>query len=171
MTQDISSLMDGELEGREADAALRACCGDEDRKRTWYLYHAIGAAMRGQAPATLDMPANVFEKLRAQPTVLAPRTRVRAATVTRVALAAAASVATVGVVGWLGSQGGNPEPVPVPIVATKTPEQSIQPVASTTTIVPAPAVSVQEYLVAHRQVPSPDLYRPVTNTAPAAVAR
>jgi sigma-E factor negative regulatory protein RseA len=165
MTQDISSLMDGELEGPEAEAALRACCSDEDRMRTWYLYHAIGQAMRGEAPATLAMPAKVFEKLRQQPTVLAPRTRVSPATVARVALAAAASVATVGVVGWLGSQGGSP--APAPIVASKTTDQSIRPVASTMTIVPAPALSVQEYLVAHRQVPSPDLYRPVTNTAPA----
>jgi sigma-E factor negative regulatory protein RseA len=170
MTQDISSLMDGELEGREADATLLACCGDEDRKRTWYLYHAIGETMRGQAPATLGMPAGLFEKLKDQPTVLAPRTRVRAGTVARVALAAAASVATVGVVGWLGSQGGNPAPVPSPVVASKGGAQSIQPVASTQSIVPAPALSVQEYLVAHRQVASPDLYRPVTNTAPA-VAR
>ncbi|HUI99568.1 MAG TPA: sigma-E factor negative regulatory protein [Usitatibacter sp.] len=167
MTQEISALMDGELEGREAEAALSACCGDEDRKRTWYLYHAIGEAMRGQAPARLAMPANVFEKLRQQATVVAPRMRLRPAAVTRVALAAAASVATVGVVGWLGSQGGNPAPVPV--VASKTTDQAIQPVSSTT-IVPAPALSVQEYLVAHRQIPSPDLYRPVTNTAPA-VAR
>ncbi len=167
MTQEISALMDGELEGREADAALSACCADEDRKRTWYLYHTIGDAMRGQAPVTVAMPANVFERLRQQPTVLAPRIRVRRATVARVALAAAASVATVGVVGWLGSQGGNPAPAGAPIVASKTIDQSIQPVASTMTIVPAPALSVQEYLVAHRQVPSPDLYRPVTNTAPA----
>ena len=168
MTQEISALMDGELEGREAEAALGACCGDEDRMRTWFLYHAIGEAMRGQAPARLAMPANVFEKLKEQPTVLAPRTKVRPAAVARVALAAAASVATVGVVGWLGSQGGNP--VPVPVVASKSADSSIQPVASTTTIVPAPALAVQEYLVAHRQVPYPDLYRPVTNTAPA-VAR
>jgi sigma-E factor negative regulatory protein RseA len=168
MTQEISSLMDGELEGRDADAALSACCADEGRKRTWYLYHAIGEAMRGQAPATLAIPANVFEKLRQQPTVLAPSRRVPA-TVTRVALAAAASVATIGVVGWLGSQGGAGV-VPEPVVA-KAPTASIQPVASTGTVVTAPALNVQEYLVAHRQMPTPDLYRPVTNRAPVAVAR
>ncbi|HET9469794.1 MAG TPA: sigma-E factor negative regulatory protein [Usitatibacter sp.] len=169
MTQEISSLMDGELEGREADAAMGACCGDEDRKRTWYLYHAIGEAMRGQAPSSLAIPANVFEKLRQQPTVLAPGRRVPA-TVTRVALAAAASVATIGVVGWIGSQGGGSAPIAEPVVA-KAPTASIQPVASTAAVVAAPALNVQEYLVAHRQVPTPDLYRPVTNRAPVAVAR
>ena len=164
MTQDISSLMDGELGGPEADRALRACCGDEDRKRTWYLYHAIGESMRGRAPATLAMPMAVFVKLEAQPTVLAPRRRVPVS-FTRVALAAAASVATVGVVGWIGSQGGSPAPVAVPVVAKSAPP-ALQPVASTATVVPAAALNVQEYLVAHRQVPSPDLYRPVTNTTP-----
>lgn len=163
MTQEISSLMDGELEGREADAAVSACCGDEDRKRTWYLYHAIGESLRGRAPASLAMPTAMFEKLEAQPTVLAPRKRT-AISFTRVALAAAASLATVGVVGWIGSQGGSPAPVPV--VAKTTTNSSLQPVASTATVVQAPALNVQEYLVAHRQVPSPDLYRPVTNTTP-----
>lgn len=168
MTQEISALMDGELEGREAEAVMRACSGDEDRMRTWYLYHAIGDAMRGRAPVSLEVPGNVFAKLREEPTVLAPRKRATG-TAVRVALAAAASVATVGVVGWIGSQGGSPAPVPV---VAKTATQSLQPVASTApvVVVPAPAPSVQEYLVAHRQVPSPDLYRPVTNTAPA-VAR
>jgi sigma-E factor negative regulatory protein RseA len=170
MTQEISSLMDGELEGREADAAVSAACGDEDRKRTWYLYHAIGEAMRGQAPATLAIPANVFEKLKQQPTVLAPRRRAPA-TVTRVALAAAASVATIGVVGWIGSQGGGGGVISEPVVAAKAPAASMQPVASTAAVVTAPALNVQEYLVAHRQVPTPDLYRPVTNRAPVAVAR
>ena len=167
MTQDISSLMDGELGGQEADAALGVCCSDEDRKRTWFLYHAIGEAMRGQAPASLDMPSALFDKLKAQPTVLAPRKRMPVS-FTRVALAAAASVATVGVVGWIGSQGGNPAPVPV-VAKAATETRAIRPVASTATvIVPAPARSVQEYLVAHRQVPSPDLYRPVTNATPVA---
>ena len=168
MTQEISSLMDGELVGREAEVALGACCGNEGLKRTWHLYHVIGDAMRAQAPATLAMPEKVFEKLNEQPTVLAPRRRVPA-TVTRVALAAAASVATVGVVGWLGSQGASPVPEPVAKTANS---PALQPIASTATVVPAPALNVQEYLVAHRQMPTPELYRPVTNRTPAAaVAR
>jgi len=166
MTQEISSLMDGELEGREAEVALGACCGDEDRKRTWYLYHVVGDAMRGHAPAGLAMPDDVFRKLSAQPTVLAPRRRLPS-TATRIALAAAASVATVGVVGWIGTQGASP--VPEPVVAKSSASSAIQPVASTATVVPAPALNVQEYLVAHRQVPIQD-YRPVVNRAPAAAA-
>lgn len=167
MTQELSALMDGELGHQEAERALQACGADEVQMRTWYLYHAIGEAMRGQAPRSLAMPAGVFEKLNQQPTVLAPRRRVLEGRVVRVALAAAASVATVGVVGWIGSQGGAGTPV-LPTVAKTGAASSIQPVASTTTVQPTvPALTVQEYLVAHRQMPSPELYRPVTNRAPA----
>jgi sigma-E factor negative regulatory protein RseA len=86
----------------------------------------------------------------------------------RVALAAAASVATVGVVGWIGSQGGaGPASIPATVAKTGV-GASIQPVASTTAVPAAvPALTVQEYLVAHRQIPSPELYRPVTNRTPA----
>jgi sigma-E factor negative regulatory protein RseA len=166
MTQDISSLMDGELEAQDAERAIRTCCADEDQKKTWFLYHAIGDAMRGHAPRDLTRPAAVLEALHAQPTVLAPRPRV-AATAFKVAFAAAASVATVAVVAWIGLQGGASERAE-PVVAKST--SAIQPVANKTTLAaPAPVVDEQAYLTAHRQLPSPELYRPVNNraTAPA----
>jgi hypothetical protein len=84
----------------------------------------------------------------------------------RIAFAAAASVATVGVVGWLGTQGGQGGVAPS-VAKTSSP---IQPVANTTTV-PSQALDVQAYLAAHRQMPSPELYRPVNNRTPAAAAR
>lgn len=163
MTQEISSLMDGELAAGEAERTIVACSASEEQKATWYLYHAIGDTMRGQAPRRLAMPADVVESLKAQPTVLAPRRPVLQTTFGRIALAAAASVATIGVVGWIGSQGG--AGVSVPVVA-KAPT-AIQPVANKANVV-APALDVQDYLAAHRQIPSPELYRPVKNQAPTA---
>jgi sigma-E factor negative regulatory protein RseA len=162
MTQEISSLMDSELEAQDATLAIRSCCGSEDHKSTWYLYHAIGDAMRGQAPRRLALPSEVIASLNTQPTVLAPR-RAMETTFTRIALAAAASVATVAAVGWIGTQGGAGSSVPM--VAKS--GSAIQPVANKATI-PAPALDVQAYLAAHRQMPSPELYRPVNNRAPAA---
>ena len=55
--------------------------------------------------------------------------------------------------GWIGSQGG--APVPAGVVA-KNPA-AVQPVSHQPTAAPAP----EEYLTAHRQIPSPDLYRTV----------
>jgi sigma-E factor negative regulatory protein RseA len=158
MTQEISSLMDGELGPQEAGHALQACCASEEHKRTWFLYHVIGDSMRGQAPRRLSLPGGVIESLNAQPTVLAPRRKLMDTTFARVSLAAAASVATVGVVGWIGTQGG--QVADGPLVARNAP--GLQPVANT-----QPVLDVQDYLVAHRQIPSPELYRQVNNRAAA----
>ena len=162
MTEQISSLMDGELEPQEAERAIRRCCADEDQKQAWFIYHAIGDAMRGHAPRNLVRPS-VLEALRAQPTVLAPKPRV-AATALKVAFAAAASVATVAVVAWIGLQGGAPDRGAETAAAKSV--SPIQPVANKTTIA-TPTVSVDEqaYLTAHRQLPAPELYRPVNNRA------
>lgn len=158
MTQEISSLMDGELGAQEAGQALRACCAGEEHKRTWYLYHVIGDSMRGQAPRRLSLPG-VLDALQAQPTVLAPRRKLLETRFARVTLAAAASVATVGVVGWIGTQGGQGA---TPVVARD--GGGLQPVANTVT---QPALDVQDYLAAHRQIPPPELYRQVNNRAAA----
>ena len=122
--------------------------------------------MRGHSPRTLALPKDVAEALKAQPTVLAPRRP--QVTFTRVALAAAASVATVGVVGWIGSQGAREDNAAVASRANS----SIQPVANTVTLQQGiQPVEVQAYLDAHRQLPQPELYRPVNNRVPAAAAR
>ena len=164
MTQDISSLMDGELQAQDAQRAIGSCSASEEQKATWYLYHAIGDSLRGQAPRRLALPAEVIEALKAQPTILAPKRRFET-TFARVAFAAAASVATIGVVGWIGTQGG--QGTPTPMVAKSS--SAIQPVSNTiSTGQAAPALDVQDYLAAHRQQPRPELYRPVTNRAPAA---
>ncbi|MGZ5067651.1 MAG: hypothetical protein ACXWG1_18880, partial [Usitatibacter sp.] len=122
------------------------------------LYHCIGDAMRGQAPRRLERSAALMESLKSQPTVLAPR-RGLESKATRFALAAAASVATIGVVGWLGTQDGQPS---APLVAKVS--SGIQPVANKTTLPAREAIQpleVQAYLAAHRQVPPPEFYRPV----------
>ena len=165
MTQEISSLMDGELEPQQAQLVIRSCCAAEEQKREWYLYHVIGDAMRGQAPRRLERPEHILAALSGQPTVLAPRRS--SATFAKVAFAAAASVATIGVVGWIGTQGIAVNSVP-PVAKSSS---AIQPVANTVAAKAAPAVptiNVQDYLVAHRQIPSPEFYRPVNNRAPAA---
>ena len=161
MKQEISSLMDGELDTADAERAIRSCCASEELKVDWYLYHAIGDAMRGQAPRRLELPTDVFENLKSQPTVLAPR-RPKQVTIARIAMAAAASVATVGVVGWLGSQGGAGTPLPA-VAKSSSP---IQPVVNKA-VAPAPVVPVDDYLTAHRQMPSPESVRNVNNRATA----
>ena len=83
------------------------------------------------------------------------------------ALAAAASVATIGVVGWMGTQGG--QALPGAATMAKNPT-AVQPVVHQRAPATEPAPDVQDYLTAHRQIPSAELYRTVTNRAPAAPA-
>lgn len=167
MTQDISSLMDGELDAPHAERAIRECCASHDVAQAWQHYHLIGEVLRGSSPHLTGTAERVRKALEAEPAMIARPKRMLETTFGRVALAAAASVATIGVVGWIGTQGGQ---LPSgPTVAKSS--SSIQPVANRAMVpATAPVADVQDYLAAHRQIPSAELYRPVNNRAPAAAA-
>jgi negative regulator of sigma E activity len=166
MTQEISSLMDGELDPHEAERAIRACCTSGEAAQQWQAYNLISDVLRGGKPHPTRTAERVREALAAEPTIIARPKRVYETTFGRVALAAAASVATIGVVGWIGTQGGQ---VPTGAVIAKNPS-AIQPVSN---VVPAAPADMQDYVAAHKQLPSADLYRPVVNNraAPASATR
>ena len=166
MTQEISSLMDGELEAHEAERAIRSCCASRQSQQTWQEYQLISDVLRGGVPHPTRTADRVRESLAAEPAIIARPKRVHETVMGRVALAAAASVATIGVVGWIGTQGGQ-VPSASPVIA-KNPS-AIQPVSNTAPV-PAASNEVQDYLAAHRQLPSKELYRPVNNREPAAAA-
>ena len=167
MTQEISSLLDGELEPHEADRAIRACCTSGEAAQKWQTYNLIGDVLRGGKPHPTRTAERVREALAAEPAIIARPKRVHETTFGRIALAAAASVATIGVVGWIGTQGGQ-SPSPGSVVAKGA--SPIQPVSN---VVPAAPADIQDYVAAHKQLPSADLYRPVVNNraAPASAAR
>jgi sigma-E factor negative regulatory protein RseA len=167
MTQEISSLMDGELESHEAERAIRSCCASGEAASKWQEYHLVGDVLRGGKPHPTGTAERVRVALEAEPAIVARPRRILDTTFGRVALAAAASVATIGVVGWIGSQGSG---VTVPGVVAKTPAplQSVtQPVAHQPKGPATAPVDLQDYLTAHRQIPSADLYRTVNNKSAA----
>ena len=154
MTQELSTLMDGELDAHEAERAIRTACGNEELKQKWHEYHLIGDALRGDDPGRAAACRRIMAALEQEPTVLAPKRRLDAKA-GRIAFAAAASVATVAVVGWMGLQQGRvPDAQP-----------SLAKGAPAAVTVPGPPAQVNEYLVVHRQLPNADFYRPVSNTA------
>jgi sigma-E factor negative regulatory protein RseA len=163
MTQEISSLMDGELEPHEAERVIRSCCASSEAAEKWQAYNLIGDVLRGGKPHPTNTAERVHRALAAEPTIIARPKRVYESTFGRVALAAAASVATIGVVGWMGNQAS---PVPAPAMVARAPG-ALQPIAM------AQAADIQDYVVAHRQLPSAELFRAVANTrpAPASAAR
>jgi negative regulator of sigma E activity len=162
MTQEISSLMDGELDPQDGERVIRACCTGSEAAEKWHLYNLIGDAMRDEVRRPSRTLDRVREALVAEPAIIARPQRIYETTLGRIAFAAAASVATIGVVGWIGNQGGQ---VPSGAVVARAPG------AVTPALVQA--ADIQDYVAAHRQLPSAELYRPVVNSraAPAAQAR
>jgi sigma-E factor negative regulatory protein RseA len=97
MNEELSRLVDGDLDETEVDGVVAGCRRPE-AFATWTCYQIIGDALRG-APDTWPGFAQRFSRaLAAEPTVLAPRRRQHP--VATWAWAAAASIAAVTVVGW-----------------------------------------------------------------------
>ena len=134
MGERISRLMDGELEGAEADAALREL-KQPDAVATWVCYHVIGDALRGSGGPTPGFAERFAARFEAEPTVLAPKP-LRPPRLP-FAWAAAATVAAVAVVGLAAKSMLDPQGAGT---------------ATAMRAVPAKAAPVsQDYLLAHRE--------------------
>jgi sigma-E factor negative regulatory protein RseA len=138
MKENISALMDGELDERASMEALQALRGEGEALDTWRTYHLISDAMRDTRLLSAGFTARVAERLAAEPTVLAP---IKRQPVQRFALAAAAGVAGVALVGWMAFA----------------PQPQAPQIAKMQTLAPAPAVaavplppSANDYLLAHQ---------------------
>lgn len=103
MSQNISTLMDGELYSDEAIQQLNKFKQSRDAQQDWLTYHLIGDALRQPDYLPRGMNASFFERLEAEPTVLAPQ-RPRGSKVGIVAMSAAASIMGMAFVGWLSIQ-------------------------------------------------------------------
>lgn len=98
MSEDISRLMDGEIEGTEMHA-LWPALRHHNAIATWTCYHAIGDALRGEIASIRDLREAVAKRLAEEPTVLAPRAPASSRP-TSWLWAIAATLAAVTVVGW-----------------------------------------------------------------------
>jgi sigma-E factor negative regulatory protein RseA len=98
MGEHISRLMDGELDGAEADAAFHEL-KQTDGIATWVCYHVIGDTLRRTGDPTPGFAERFSQRLQAEPTVFAPAPR----HITRLPFvwAVAATLAAVSVVGWV----------------------------------------------------------------------
>lgn len=106
MKDEVSSLLDGELDEVFARQALDAMRKNEAHKNQWDLYCLIGDSLRGDQATRPGFTDDVMALIRAEPTVLAPRAESGVTASegmegwSRRILAVAASVAMFGVVGW-----------------------------------------------------------------------
>lgn len=108
MKNQISALMDGELDDDEARIVLGRLKQDTEACDEWQIYHLIGDSLRQTTAGEGGFSARFAEKLAAEPTVLAPSRR-PAFRRPLVALSAAASLAAVSLVAWTAFQLNQPE--------------------------------------------------------------
>lgn len=133
MKEEISALMDDELDADGRQHLLKGLVAGDELTAAWSTYHLIGDAMRGERLLGADFHAKLMQQLDAEPTVLAPvhkKPHTPAFWMT-----AAASVAAVMFVGWMVMQ------------------QQAQPTADLTNATLAQGAvspeSMNSYLVAH----------------------
>jgi sigma-E factor negative regulatory protein RseA len=98
MGEEISRLVDGELDDEQLDLAYGQLRRG-DGMATWVCYHVIGDTLRGTEGGRAGFSERFAARLAAEPTVLAPQAR--ASRPLSFAWAAAATVAAVAVVGWV----------------------------------------------------------------------
>ena len=108
MKDQVSALMDGELDDNEARIVVGRFKQDAAMRDEWEIYHLIGDNLR-QPPVWSDAFSKRFaEKFAAEPTVLAPSRR-PALRRPMVVLSAAASLAAVSLVAWTAFHFNQPD--------------------------------------------------------------
>jgi sigma-E factor negative regulatory protein RseA len=145
---DISALMDGELDGAEAQRQIMRMKGDPELRERWESFHVIGDAMRGQGPLSPGFSASFSKRLQDEPTVLAPyRSPPQLRRITTYALSAAASICAIGFVAWVAGPVNTTDLV-------KGPEKKTTPTSIASQTLPVTSVSsdghMNEYLLAHQ---------------------
>jgi sigma-E factor negative regulatory protein RseA len=110
MRQQISRLMDGDLEGAEAEAAFGELKRDDGLEH-WACYHIIGDVLRRNGYPPAGFSSRFAARLDAEPTVLAPQ-RERPSQSSRLpfAWAVAATLAAVAVVSSVAVSVFDPQP-------------------------------------------------------------
>lgn len=136
MKEQISALMDDELELESSAHLFTALKKNNELYECWSTYHLVGDAMRGASGFGPDFQRRLMQRLEAEPVVLAPRRKI--AVKPSHFMSAAASVAAVMFVGWMVMQ------------QTQVPTQDIPAVSVAQNNV-SPE-SVNSYLLAHQEL-------------------
>jgi sigma-E factor negative regulatory protein RseA len=191
MNENLSALMDGELDRDEALAVIKSLGQNAEQRAEWDCYHLIGDSLRGEtAVANVKRRASaeaIFARLAEEPTILAPQAIAKRAHPakagvsgkTRVALAMAASVVTISAIGVVAYQqrAGLSAGPSAQIAQSGSQLQSqsssllpgVVPVSATTTNASVANgganVQVNDYLVVHRQFANPNAFRAATVTS------
>ncbi|HVN36514.1 MAG TPA: RseA family anti-sigma factor [Casimicrobiaceae bacterium] len=139
MGEQISRLMDGDLDDAAAEAALRELKRPESIE-SWVCYHVIGDALRRTIDPMPGFAARFAARLAAEPTVLAPLSR--QSNRLPFAWAVAATVAAATVVGWVAVSTLDPQPTALARAREAATVRSDQ---------GGPQLVSQDYVLAHQE--------------------
>lgn len=76
MKEQISALMDGDLDLAEAEYLMTAIKANGEAAERWSTYHLIGDVMRGEQALRADLSQQIMREIAKQPAVLAPKASV-----------------------------------------------------------------------------------------------
>lgn len=100
MKKQISSLMDGEMCNEEAETLLTRIRNHSEAREEWATYHLIGDILRQPDYVAKDCASTIAQRLRDEPTILAPHTRAQSR-LSGFAMAAVASVMAMAFLAWM----------------------------------------------------------------------
>ena len=144
MKENLSAWMDGELDGRAAEALMNELRQDGVAREAWRTYHLAADAMRETRLLSEGFSARFSRRLAAEPTVLAPRRASAPRPWVAMPAAIAAGLAAIALVGWLAfaPQPQNPS---VPVASAPAPAARVQ----SPPRIPLPTAT-PDYLLAHQ---------------------
>lgn len=115
MNENISALLDDELEPQVAEGLLDRMRRDEGLRGKWSTFCVVGDALRGQSGPADDFTARIMSAIDTEPTVLSPVSSDRASRsrdgIAQRTMPLVASVMGVAAVGWIAyslNAGGEP---------------------------------------------------------------
>jgi len=146
----ISALIDGELEGREAQQQFARLKQEQELAHCWATFHLIGDALRGERPLSQGFGERLTRRLAGEPTVLAPQP-VAGRRFVAYALSAAASLSAVALVGWMAFFNNPLAPQPDLALAPNTPSPAAVPAPSAQLASVPSEGRMNEYLIAHQE--------------------
>lgn len=152
MKESISTLMDGELFEDETEDLLGRIKQHPGAQQEWRTYHLIGDVLRQPEHISRDISPALRERLRNEPTVLAPRHRI-GKKVRIIAMSAAASLMALAMVVWISVKVA---PESAPQMAMQQPSGGVPQAGRSAN------QGMDDYLMAHQE------FSPATNVEGAA---
>ena len=152
ISQCVSDLMDGELEGPDAERMVSALREEGEARQAWRTYHLIGDALRDTQLLSPRFDERIATSLAQEPTIFAPAAVTAARSWRRYLTPAATAAAAAGFVGAVAFMMPLQEPSVAPQLAAQTPPRPT-PAAVVTEPAPAPVplpAATDDYLLAHQ---------------------